>query len=126
MDNKLHILNPTTNRFVLIGSPKYKRLIKEGVIKSQPQPAQTRPPSPVEILAQPKSLKKELIKTAVDIVADNKTDFVDLSQKETDKLLRRMLYEKLCLDKPSSKKHKKTHKKKKYDSSSGSDTTDSD
>ena len=130
MDNKLHILNPTTNRFVLIGSPKYKRFIKEGVIKPapsqparEPQAAPSRPPSPEPAQArssQSRSLKKEVMNVATDIVRDNRQDFVDLTQKQTDALLRRMLYEKLCIDKPS----KKTHKKKRYDSSS-SDSSDS-
>ena len=53
--------------------------------------------------------------------------FVDLTQKQTDALLKRMLYEKLCIDKPSSKKktHKK-HKKKYASSSSDSSDTDTD
>jgi hypothetical protein len=131
MDKETHILNPSTNRFVLVGSSKYKRLVKEGVIKphvpqpqTQPQPAPSRPPSP-ESPPSTRSLKKELIKTTTDIVRDNRQDFVDLTQKQTDALLKRMLYEKLCIDKPNAKK--KTHKKhkKKYASSS-SDSSDAD
>jgi hypothetical protein len=126
MDKETHILNPSTNRFVLVGSPKYKRLVKEGVIKKpEPQPAPSRPPSPEPAQARPsqsRSLKKEVMNVATNIVRDNRQDFVDLTQKQTDALLKRMLYEKLCVDKPS----KKTHKKKRYDSSSdSSDSSDS-
>ena len=127
MDKETHILNPSTNRFVLVGSSKYKRLVKEGVIKPHvPQPAQSRPPSP-ESPPSTRSLKKELIKTTTDIVRDNRQDFVDLTQKQTDALLKRMLYEKLCIDKPNAKKktHKK-HKKKYASSSSDSSDTDTD
>jgi hypothetical protein len=134
MDKETHILNPSTNRFVLVGSPKYKRLVKEGVIKPHvpqtrppsPEPAQARPPSPKPAQAT-RSLKKELIKTTIDIVRDNRQDFVDLTQKQTDALLKRMLYEKLCIDKPNTKKTHKRNKKKYATSSSDSDTdTDSE
>jgi len=34
-NGKKYILNPTTNRHILVGGKQYKKLVKEGVIKDQ-------------------------------------------------------------------------------------------
>ena len=134
MTEETHILNPATSRYVRVGSDRYKKLVREGVLKpAAPSPT----PAPVTVAAsakptpvpspdppKPRSLKKELVKLTTDIVRDNKRELVDLSQKETDAYIRRMLYEKLCVN--GNKKIKKKKKKYHYISDSESESDESD
>ena len=48
------------------------------------------------------------------IIKENEPQFKELTQKETDQLLKRMLYEKLVLSKPKKEKKQPNPKKKKY------------
>jgi hypothetical protein len=105
------VLNPKTNRFVHVGTQKYKRLISEGVIQPVSDPEETITPATAP--AAPESLKVKLIETATDVVKENATKFTpELTQEQTDRLLKKMLYEKLCI-KPKPSKTKKPKKKKK-------------
>ena len=102
------VLNPKTNRFVHVGTQKYKRLISEGVIQPVSDPEETITPG-----TAPENLKVKLIDTATHIVKENATKFTpELTQEQTDRLLKKMLYEKLCI-KAKLSKTKKPKKKKK-------------
>lgn len=101
---KAFVLNPITNKSVLVHSATYKKLVKEGTIKPY-EPPQNTPPEPQEEPQQP--IKAKLAHEMVDIVATNKSKFNELSKKETDKLLRKLLVAKL------TDKRKKNFKKKK-------------
>jgi hypothetical protein len=132
------ILNPKTNRFVKVGGPKYNRLVKEGFIKPEatsevlsetivkPTPELTPKPTP-EPTPEPKpiSVKAEMAVLAVDLVKKNEAQFVDLTKKETDKLLRKLLLERLC-PKPKAKKGKKSKYKLKEPSSESESDSESD
>jgi hypothetical protein len=113
--HKKIVLNPESNRFVKINSAKYKRLVKEGVIQVQTpepaeevKPAETSPPPPPTPPSLPKA---ELAEQCVNIVAQNKSKFENLSKEETDILLRTLLVEKL-FGKMSTKEVKQKKKAK--------------
>ena len=134
--NEALVLNKRTNRFVKVGTPRYLRLLREGAVDPPPPPppkpeASAEPPAASVSAAAtatatqpPPNLKASVIEQATDIVRDNKEQFLDLSQRETDKLLRRMLYEKLCVAKKKKKKVK--FKSRKVDSSSSSSSSEED
>ena len=114
--HKKIVLNPESNRFVKINSAKYKRLVKEGVIQVQTpepaeevKPAETPPPPPPTPPSLPKA---EIAEQCVNIVAQNKSKFENLSKEETDILLRTLLVEKLFGK--MSTKEKKPKKKTKF------------
>ena len=114
--HKKIVLNPESNRFVKINSAKYKRLVKEGVIQVQTpepaeevKPAETPPPPPPPPPSLPKA---EIAEQCVNIVAQNKSKFENLSKEETDILLRTLLVEKLFGK--MSTKEKKPKKKTKF------------
>jgi hypothetical protein len=109
------VLNPKTNRFVHVGTQKYKRLISEGVIQPVSEPEEIITPATAP--AAPESLKVKLIETATDVVKENATKFTpELTQEQTDRLLKKMLYEKLCI-KPKPSNDRKPKKKKKNQNS---------
>ena len=116
--HKKIVLNPESNRFVKINSAKYKRLVKEGVIQVQtPEPAEeVKTPEPLKPAETPTppppSLPKaELAEQCVNIVAQNKSKFENLSKEETDILLRTLLVENL-FGKMSTKEVKQKKKAK--------------
>ena len=132
--NVRKVINPRTNRFVHVGTQKYKRLVSEGVIQPVSEPEEAITPATAPAPA-PENLTVKLIETATDIVKDNATKFTpELTQEQTDRLLKKMLYEKLCIKpKPSNdRKPKKKKKKPKFkvvepqSSSSESESSDSD
>ena len=138
--NEPLVLNKRTKRFVKVGTPRYPRLLREGAVDPPPPPpspeASAEPPAaPVPLAREPAAakpaagLKAGVIEQATDIVRDNKEQFLDLSQRQTDKLLRRMLYEKLCVG-DKAKKNKKSKVKfksrKVAEESSSSSEEDSD
>ena len=106
--NSKKVLNPKTNRFVHFGSQKFNRLVMEGVIKPAEEKA-------VEVKAEEPNIeppiKKMLAEELTTIVKQNMPLFEkEMTQKESDALLRKLLYEKLCIKKTD----KKTKKKKKF------------
>lgn len=113
--HKKIVLNPESNRFVKINSAKYKRLVKEGVIQVQtPEPAEEVKPaetSPTPPPTPPSLPKAEIAEQCVNIVAQNKSKFENLSKEETDILLRTLLVEKL-FGKMSTKEVKQKKKAK--------------
>ena len=112
------ILNPRTNRFVHVGTQKYHRLVSEGVI----QPIDDLPVSNEPSISKSPTyiadteFKTKLIDVATDVAKSNIGQFIpELTQEQTDRLLKKLLYEKLCLnEKPKTKKSKPKPKKKKF------------
>ena len=123
-----YFLNTKTNRYFKKNSSTYNKMFADGYFNKcseteleKPQIVEPIPELPVEPL-------KPMIKTELkSIIKSNKNDFVGLSQKQTDELLKRMLYEKLCLNKkPKKEKDKNKRKSKKYKiQSSSSDSSSS-
>jgi hypothetical protein len=130
-----YALNSETNRFVKVGSKTYIRLHKMGKIQNINEQSESPPeqseqpelqpeqPEPVQKPLKPEpgppqfdniDFKALMAKTLTDVIHDRQKDFVDISQKQTDKLLKKLLYEKLCLEKPKKVKSKKSKSKKKF------------
>ena len=123
-DPPLYITNPRTNRRLKFGSKSYYKYIEEQNMLLEAEQHRLKMEQTRET-SQPAPIRKALAKEMVNIVASNKSKFSDLSKKETDKLLRKLLLEKL--------KSKKKKKKKKVitpptssDESSDSDSDSSD
>lgn len=107
MDNK--IFNPKTNRFCLKSSRAGMNLLRQqnaACIQQSPTTNIKQDSPSIEDFETP-PIKKKLVELTTDIVKENKTKFKkDLTQEQTDQLLRRLLYEKLCLDKKEKSKGK--------------------
>ncbi len=132
--------NVNTGRIISTNTALYKRLKKLGETidiapAATPAPATPAPATPVTPIAPTPApapvLREKVIEVATDIIAENKKSFVGISQQDSDELLRKLLYEKLCITPkpktakaPPSKPSKK--KKKKYIVSSSEEETDSD
>ena len=128
-DEKKYALNTSTGRYCAVGSKTYIRAKKGGFIQgpevkkpeeTEPEVPTTRPPSPepnvlVEELNSDK-LKSKLAKECTDIVNQHMSHFKGITQKQTDALLKKLLYEKLCekKNKKETKKPKKKPKKLKF------------
>lgn len=119
--NNGFVLNPITNRYIAVDSKVYNRLVKAGSIEPvtpqivTPEPIIQVPetkienvPKTVPVVTAP-PVKELLANELTDIVKEHKKKFAkELTQKQTDALLRKLLYDKLCVSK----------KKKKVDASS--------
>ena len=125
-----HIINPNTKRTIGIKTKTAIRLAKTGLLNeketelvlnaNKPEPETQEPAqSPKDfkqesepvIIADPKS-KKKIKKELKEIAQENKEQFVGISQEQADELLKKMLYEKLFVNKPTTDKKKKKKKKK--------------
>ena len=118
------ILNPKTNRFVKIGSQGYKRLVREGTIQAV-EPVETKAkPIPIkrELTPEPEpefdeaKFQSKLAEISTDMIQKNMKKIVknqQLSDKELDMMLKKMLYKKLVLEqlKPLTKAVKKKKSK---------------
>jgi hypothetical protein len=120
-----YCFNPSSNRICRLDTAKTKKLIKSGIIvlpRDLQMPNERIPETPIQEPEPPKpevqeqELKKEVKAELKTIINENKNEFKELTQKETDKLLRVMLYEKLVLSKPKKEKKivKTKPKTKKY------------
>lgn len=113
------IFNPNTKRYLKVGSPAYKRLVRAGVL---PPPSPETPPEPETPSPAPeapefneKKLQTKLAEISTDLIRDNLKTIVKsqkLSDKDMDILIKKLLFEKLCL-KPDKTKPKEEKKKKK-------------
>jgi hypothetical protein len=118
MSTELYVLNPKSQRYISRTSRLYEKLVKQGVIV-EPVIKPTPPPEPVAPLVKPPSpllLKRSLAKVAVNVIAENRSQLAgtkDLDDDQVDQLLKRLLYEKLCIKKPKRAKSKAKAKKKK-------------
>ena len=109
------IINPLTKRFIKIGSPQHKRLVRGGVLPAVEQPETPPEPSPEAPDFIEKKLQTKLAELSTDMIKDNLKTIVKsqkLSDKDMDILIKKMLYEKLCI-KPDKTKPKETKEKKK-------------
>lgn len=96
--NENYAFNPVTGRLIKKGTAKYKKFVKLGMIV--PGEKQTLPKKPVP----PPPIKEKLATELTDIVKDNKAKFgKELTQEQTDALLKKLLFEKLCLGRPNTK-----------------------
>jgi hypothetical protein len=122
--NNLYAKNPRTGRMIKKATSRYRHMIKTGeIIETETaEPAETpktvetiekiKTADPAENIKKPAeniSVKEKIIPVMVNLVSDHKDDFQDLSEKETTKLLRRLLLARLA----PSEKEKKTKEKKK-------------
>jgi len=124
-DKKRYALNTRTGRYCEVGSKTYIRAKKGGFIREteEPKPEPEEPePQPELPSPEPKppaddfnsdKLKSKLEKECSNIVNQHVSKFKGITEKQTDALLKKMLYEKLCLDSKSEKKSKKPKKKPK-------------
>ena len=126
MENQ-KILNPITKRYVKINSQQYNKLVLEGLIKPPVEEIKN------EIKVAEPPIKALLAETLTDVVKENKKQFEkEMSQKDCDKLLKKLLYEKLCLtkkpkkDKPEKKKKKIKFKVKTPEPSESESQSESD
>ena len=113
-------LNVRTGRYCKIGSRTYIRACKAGEIEVKqaetvaPQVEPVPTPSPTPVVQKPKlpEFEKKVAETCTDIVKEHPEKFAQLTQAQTDRLLRKMLYEKLCVEDKPEKKEKKSKKAK--------------
>jgi hypothetical protein len=113
------IQNPLTKRYVKIGSPAHKRLVRAGTlpaVETPPPNPETPPPNPE---FNEKHLQTKLAEISTDMIKDNLKTIVKaqkLTDKDMDILIKKLLFEKLCIkpDKPKEKKETKEKKKKKF------------
>jgi hypothetical protein len=109
------IQNPLTKRYVKIGSPAHKRLVRSGTLPAVEQP-ETPEPAPE---FNEKHLQTKLAEISTDMIKSNLKTIVKaqkLTDKDMDILIKKLLFEKLCIkpDKPKEKKETKEKKKKKF------------
>ena len=117
------IQNPFSKRYILKKSPTHVRLVHSGVFLNMDST------EPIKVVIPPKvtpaiihaPIKEALCETLVNIIDKNKNKFEDLSEKETNLLLRKLLTLKL-----TKKKKKKKKKKVIVVSSSDESSSDSD
>ena len=112
------IINPLTKRYVRTGSQAHKRLVRDGTL-----PAEALEPEKPEF--NEKILQTKLADVSTDMIRDNLKTIIKsqkLSDKEMDMLLKKMLFDKLCLAKPEKKEKKKKKKFKIVEPSSESES----
>jgi hypothetical protein len=125
------IINPLTKRFVKIGSPAHKRLVRGGVLPAVEALGIPIPETPEAPEFNEKHLQTKLAEISTDLIRDNLKTIVKaqkLTDKDMDILIKKMLYEKLCMkpDKPKETKEKKKKKFKIVEPSSSESESESD
>lgn len=92
------VLNPQSKRYVKFGSSNHKRLIREGILPAvDALPAPKPKPSQLVEKSQQEKMDMRVIENAVQVVVENKNNLKGLSQQESDELISRLLYERLCM-----------------------------
>jgi hypothetical protein len=157
--NPDYALNPETGRMIKKATAKYRRFVKQGlIVEPPPVPPVAVPPVAVPPVAVPPvavppvavppvavrvpnaapvapdpPVRAMLAEELTNLVVENtETLSRDLTVKETEKLLRQLLFEKLCSEKKKAGKKAKAPKKKKTykirtpPSSSSSESSESD
>ena len=109
-----------------VGATKTPHVIEEKQSQSPVcKPDFKQESEPVIIQPENSSKTKKIKKELKEIAQENKEKFVGITQEQSDELLKKMLYEKLFVNKPTSDKKKKK-KKKRVIVQSSSDDSDSD
>tara|TARA_R110000822_G_scaffold207332_2_gene343475 strand:- start:202 stop:696 length:495 start_codon:yes stop_codon:yes gene_type:complete len=149
----VYAYNINTNRLIRSNTAKYKKLEKLGQLRPlddpEIKPEIKKEPEKIDdddelddIPLKPPKLtrqngmqnkfddlefKKMMASSMSEVIKENEDKFKNISQKKTDKLLKQMLFEKLCQNKKKKpKKSKKTKKKKFVVESDESDESDSE
>ena len=141
MSSNEYAISLETNRLIKKSTANYKRLKKLNMVREiepteKPTPTPTPKPT-IEPMEKPtpefdeRDLQVKMAELTTDMVAENVRKIVKsqkLSDAEYNTLLKKMLYQKLCVNEPTSKstKSKKPTKKKKYKIVEPSDDSDSD
>jgi hypothetical protein len=144
-----YALNPQTNRIIKTSTAKYKKLVKLGIIVPEvknevekvvgipevkkvveniPEVQNAVIPEVKKVVSAP-PVKALLAQELTDIVAEHKAKFTrELTEKETNLLLKQLLYEKLVKQpkKPKKPKSKKTKFKLRTPPSSDQSESESD
>ena len=114
------VMNPFTNRFVKVNSAAYGKMQEKMKLAN----LEVVQPEIKEMEPKPSELQSSLSDKLTDIVQENKSKFSkDMSKKEMDILLKKLLLKKLKL---TDKTPKKKKKKQKYVVSSSDSDSDSD
>ena len=110
-----YVINPKTNRRVKTGTQAFRRLVREGVIQDPRTIKVVKEPiEVVEVVKEPievvetapvkpidgVKLQTKLLELSTDAVANNIRKIVasqHLTEKEMDVMLKRLLYNKLCI-----------------------------
>ena len=122
METPKYGLNTQTNRMIKSGTRNFNRLNKLGLLQfptgdhqipptKEPELAiettELEPEKTEEVVVEEQNIKPVLEKELKSIIKENKNEFKNLTQKESDELLKRMLYQKLVLNVPKKQKEKK-------------------
>ena len=142
MPNPDYAINNKTGRFVKKGSRTHSKMLKLGeILDNLPEKVEEKVQKveekeeieeiKPEIKYNDNDFKENLKKTMKEIIKENNKDFKGLNQRQTDQILKTLLYEKLCIDKPKPKKKQNNKSKLKFkvrslDSSDESSKDDSD
>ena len=116
------IINPLTKRYVRTGSQAHKRLVRDGTLP----PTSEQPETPE---FNEKNLQTKLADVSTDMIRDNLKTIIKsqkLSDKEMDMLLKKMLFDKLCIKPEKKEKDKKKKKKFKIVEPSSEESESSD
>ena len=110
-------LNPLTNRMIKINSQTYRKLMRDSNLNHQKVEPLIDSPKIIEPIDLPHDtntfdFKPRLVNEMTNIVAENKRDFKNITQSESDELLKRLLFDKLCMKPEKKIKKDKTDKKK--------------
>ena len=135
--NPDYSVNKKTGRFVKKGSRTHSKMLKMGEISDNlPEKVEEKVQKveekvqkveeKEEIKYNDEKFKENLKNTMKKIIKENNKDFKGLSQKKSDELLKKMLYNKLCIDKPKPKQNNKSKLKFKVRSLDSSDESSSD
>ena len=114
------ILNPRTNRYVTLGSPSYRKLVREGTICDEIEDNSKKRSKRYEYDQDnsktiPLAQKKEIIRKSVNVISKHEDKFKKVKdQDECDKLLIKLLLKKVS---------KGERKSTKEDSSSDTDSS---
>jgi hypothetical protein len=122
-----YYLNPATSRYIKVGSSTHKRLIKKlNCVK--PIPQRVAPDNIAVREVNPNDvLRHRLMEESTQMVKENLDslgDVENMSQKELDRMLKRLLIAKLGLGEKKSKKKKKKFKIVAPPPTSSSDSSD--
>ncbi len=140
MDENDKILNPRTNRYVTKGSTSYRRMIRQDIkegkvstpkVNDKPlKKIKSKSDSESEVDEKKKrKIRKELSSHSKQIIQNNEEQFrrVAGNQKDTEKLLKELLYKKLISDGQNHHQKKSQNLKRlsHYSDSSDSDQSSS-
>ena len=123
-----YVMNPETNRIISKKTAKYKRLVKLGlIVEDEPKVEKIKPKEPIKQEPEPElpepepefnesKLQEKLSEISTNMIQTNLKKVVQsqkLTDDQMDDMLKRMLYEKLCIKDPDEPKKSPKKKEKK-------------